>query len=660
VVSPWSAEIRPVGLAACKATVWRYRGQLRVTAVVKATFSFVHGAAMELEEPDEILVDDVHHEGDPARSLWAASDLAPYRLVADVVLVGHAHVGGGGAVRLAVFHDQTIVDKRIAIARDEASGPLPLVYERAFGGPGSDENPVGRGLDGAAMPDLIDPASPGRPIGFGPVAASWPARARLAGAGAGGPERGHVDARGHVVEVPSELEWAYFQAAPAGQTTDFLRGDEWIRLEGMDPELPVLQTRLPGAAAAGRVYGLVEGQGQPLAFHADNLHIDADRGRCSVTWRASFALGDEARLPELAILAGVEIGGHPIRWPESVPIVERAPEPPPPEEDPEFGMATIAFAPPEPAPTPSPEPPARERQPTVLLEWGEQGMVPAPPPPPPPARERQSTMLLEWADGGLPPPAPPPPAHERQSTVLLEWGDGGAPPAAPVPQQRQSTVLLSWAEVPDAPTERLRASEADVAIPDDHPLMGTMALTAEQASTPMPVGSPFRITEPGPSTSPRRVDIPGAPWAATASHAVPEPVGDELTRSVIPSLLMPDDLLDHLPTEKLHVKPRPAPAPEPEPEPVKAPAPEPEPVKVPAPEPAKAPAPVKVPAPVRVPAPPPIDADKGGSADRAWSWASVAEPPRAPPGRPPPPRPIPKPAVKSSLYGKFGPQPKKK
>ncbi len=593
MASPWSVEIRPLGLAACRTLAWRYRGQLRVTAVLKATFSFVQGEAMRLEEPDEIVAEDVHLDGDPSRCVVAASDLAPYRLVADVVLVGHAYVRRGVPVRLAVFHDHALVDKRVVVAPD-------------------------------------DPADPTRALDLGPVAASSPARACLVGG---------LDPRaiGHgVLDVPSDFDWAYFQAAPSGQTTDFLRGDEWIRLEGLDPELPVVLTRLPGAAAAGRLYGLIEGRPPTLAFRADHLHLDTDHRRCTVTWRASFSVASEAQLPRLAILAGVEIGGHPIRWPDSVPISVRAPAPPPPDDD-DFGMATIALAPPEPAPAEAPAP-SRAPQATVLLEWGEQG-VPPPPQDPAPSRQHQPTVVLEWGEQGVPPAASP--ALAFAQTLRIEQGPGGSPAADVPARTRQSTVLLTWGDDPPAPTEKLHVPTADVAMNYDSPLMGTLTLTEEQAATPLPMASPFRIAEPGAKPAAAAADIPGAPWAAGVPPLVPPPVESERTRSLKRGELLPDDLVDdplddNLPTEKIRIKPAAAPAPA---EPATAPA-------APAAEPPKK--------------APPADADKG-AADRSWSWATVAEPPRAAPApKPPPPRPVTAPAMKTSLYGKFGGQPKKK
>jgi hypothetical protein len=573
-------EIHPIGLVACGTTVWRFRGQLRVTAVVKAAFSFVQGDAMELEDPLDVLVDDVPYGGDPwsleglgpawstppdpARSAWGAGDLAPFRMRADVTLVGRAFFPSGrGTVRLAVFGEHLLLDKKIRVVRqaDEAL-PVPLIYERALGGRGSAENPAGTGLDpGSPLPDLTDPRDPRRAVGFAPVPRWWPARAGLLGA------LDPAALTAPIIEMPSDFDWGYFQAAPEGQTLDFFQGDEWVRLEGMHDEHAVLQSRLPGAMAAGRAYGLhgADAPPVPIVFRADNLHIDADRLRCSVTYRASFHVTDEAALAQLVLLAGVELPDHPIRWPESVrlasPVVEVVP---PPEEDPEHAPTQELIREPR-------------RQATVLMEWGEAGAPPARAPQPtlvmdadaaalPLPRARMSTVMMDWGETGV--PAPLPPQQQRQPTVLLEWPAGAAPAgAAPAPVQEargpMPTVLLDWgadappeaappAADPPSPLEGTMAWIDDDAIEviiddDDHPLMGTLALV-DDAGAARSVLAPFQLPAPGAARGAPAREIAGAPWASTPAAAVPRPL-DERTRSlVIPvSASIRDDLLDEAP-----------------------------------------------------------------------------------------------------------------
>src|SRR5262249_48066473 len=121
------------------------------------------------------------------RSVEAATDLAPYLPRCDVTLTGHAHAPGGcsaSSVRLALYRGtRPLLHKTLHVYGDRAgrSVPqpftrMPLVYERAFGGPGIAGNPVG-----SELPNIVSPADPAKPAGFGPISRFWPARRRLLG-----------------------------------------------------------------------------------------------------------------------------------------------------------------------------------------------------------------------------------------------------------------------------------------------------------------------------------------------------------------------------------------------------------------------------------------------------------------------------------------------
>ena len=55
--------------AAAAAVAWRLAGQLHVTVIAKATFSFVIDAPMRRSKPQEILRAEVHHANNPGRSI---------------------------------------------------------------------------------------------------------------------------------------------------------------------------------------------------------------------------------------------------------------------------------------------------------------------------------------------------------------------------------------------------------------------------------------------------------------------------------------------------------------------------------------------------------------------------------------------------------------
>lgn len=317
----------PVGQVAVGAIGWRFKGELRITAIVKATFAFTPDGAITRAEPQPIFRDEVQHGRGPARSVRFTSDLVPYRRRADVLFTGHAHAPPGGPVesmnvRFALF-DSThgarfLLDKSLVVRRKGGFQTIPLTYENAYGGIGFPDNPFGEGFpDGEGEPSVLDPADPRRPGCFAPVSLGVIPRRRLLGA-APRPsfERG-------VAQIPDDLDWDYFQAAPADQRTDFLRGDESILLEGLHPALPRVQVRLPGARGAGRIFGLGGAgvqEGRLLAMHADTLHISGDEQRITLTWRGTFPVASEAVLEAVRIALGVELPGEPEVWPDATTL----------------------------------------------------------------------------------------------------------------------------------------------------------------------------------------------------------------------------------------------------------------------------------------------------------------------------------------------------
>ncbi|AUX25720.1 uncharacterized protein SOCEGT47_062690 [Sorangium cellulosum] len=298
--------------------VWRFRGELRVTAIVKATFAFAQNTAMPRVAPQEIFRAEIHHGALPSRSVRFTTDRVPRLLQADVVATGHAHAPHGRPletlpVRLGLFAGgRTLLDKTLIVRKRGGFVRLPLDYEHAFGGLGFPDNPFGAGYRGAGEPNLLDPFDPARVAGFGPIAQAMPARKRLLGA----IPRALLERE--IAEIPDELCWDYFQAAPADQRPPFLRGDEWIVMDGLHPSAPRLRMRLPGARGLARVEGLSDAgidEREVLPLCADMLRIDGDEQRCTVTWRGSFPVPHEGALARIHVLAGVELPGEPIAWP---------------------------------------------------------------------------------------------------------------------------------------------------------------------------------------------------------------------------------------------------------------------------------------------------------------------------------------------------------
>jgi len=304
--------------ASCGAVLWRQAGVLWATVIVKATFRLVHDATAEIVDPLDIVFAD--RPRSPTGSLEASDEAVPRLPNACVVLAGSACAPAGqsirsAAVRLGVSGERKLIDKTLHVFGEPAEPggaaqpfqKLPVLWERAYGGPSFADNPVGSGAaPGSPPPSIIDPADARRPAGFGPIAQEWPARRHLLGS----VDPAALDAT--IPEIPAATDWRYFNPAPQDQQVDALNGNEWIVLDGMHPTLPRVQTRLPGAIARAEWRASSPAGGDAahaLELRADMLVIDADRMLCSVVWRGRFAVAQHELTAGIHVAAGVELPG---------------------------------------------------------------------------------------------------------------------------------------------------------------------------------------------------------------------------------------------------------------------------------------------------------------------------------------------------------------
>ena len=290
--------------------VWRsQRSGPMLSIVSKATYKLVKGVSPLADVQDDVNERDLHKENNPSMGLHSSSDLVPFKPRADVTLVGKAYAPPGELAQslIARLHVGS-VDKHVAVhaerylsrsgrvKADKFFSKMPLGYERAPGGKGTD-NPVGLHLGDrpdsrgrVRLPNLQRPDETigGRdtklsPIGFGPIPASWPSRAArvdqdapwLTGDFLAGP-------------IADDQDWAFFNVAPRDQQLPVILDDQLIVLEHLHPEEPKLATRLPGI----RPTAFVEraGGAQPLPMRGDTLWIDTNRLVQTVTWRAQLPL----------------------------------------------------------------------------------------------------------------------------------------------------------------------------------------------------------------------------------------------------------------------------------------------------------------------------------------------------------------------------------
>jgi hypothetical protein len=439
--------------------LWQKRpGVWALTVVCKATFSLCPGD-LPLAPEQEPLNESDRPWSDELRSLYASADLVPMKPRADVVLVGQAYAPNGMPVpsliaRLTVSD----VDKAVEIFGDRTLRPdgtiqegppfarMPLLYERAAGGVAT-SNPAGMSLEerdvygGAALPNLLKPgqvvSSPEdvlEPVGFGPLAASWPYRVEKLGrhASTWSPDQLHRR------PLPEDIDPLHFNAAPPDQRLQTLREDEHLFLDNLHPDYPRMAARLPGLRAQAFVER--RGNGQEIQLRADTLWFDTARLVCTITWRGHIALDRALEDGHVYFVTAQE--GQKLTWADVRPggAHTAAPEPEGTAVGSlaEHGQAmalpfanappSAASSPPQPAPSGERALPVRRAaEPPAPIEprrVADSDIFAAPPMAPPP-------MAPPMAPPPMAPPMAPPPAP---AAVESPWANAGALRAiAPVP-----------------------------------------------------------------------------------------------------------------------------------------------------------------------------------------------------------------------------------
>jgi uncharacterized protein YjbI with pentapeptide repeats len=292
---------------------WRFTpGRDVLVVIAKATYRLVPGGPCEpLDEPDPPS-GDVHWDDDEAASLAYASDFAPQKPRADVMLTGHAYARGDDRAAVRVHLKLGEVDRVITATGDRtwtavglrSPAPfeaMPLRWERAYGGAGHPANPVGIGAETAGdnplgrVANLEDPRFPvtssverPRPACFAPVAPTWEPRASKLGDFTGA----WASARWPL--LPESFDYAHFNAAPIEQQVKALRGDEAYVLGGVHPELAAIAGTLPvkrPRAYAERRPG-AGGGFYEVRLALDTVHFFPDELKVVLVWRGAVDVAD--------------------------------------------------------------------------------------------------------------------------------------------------------------------------------------------------------------------------------------------------------------------------------------------------------------------------------------------------------------------------------
>ncbi len=453
-----------------------------LTVVCRATFVLRPGETALAPEQEPLVAAERAYPDGSSHGLYAPCDLVPMKPRADVVLVGQAFSPGrqparSVRVRLVVGEiDKTVevhagrqFDLQGALHEGQRFTSMPLTYERGAGGPDG-PNPIGARPDGRdtygriTVPNLQPPgleiatqSDSIPPIGFGPIAAGWPGRASLLGAGVRAP------AEWHGQTVPAELDPAFFQAAPRDQQAPGLREDERIALYNLNVQHAELVTRLPGMYPRTFVE---RGAGGPrnVAMRADTLWIDTAREICTLTWRGQIPLDPPG--PAVRVLTALEKAGRPFTWEdlERLAAVTAAGK-----EGTQALTSTVTM----------PDVRRRGHNPTLPFT------ITPPTAPRGPAAAGGLPFRQAGAPGQAPPSAPPPP--NSGDTV-----DEAVPPA-PVPMAASMPMMPMAAPMP-APV----------------PMAAPMPI--------MPMAAPMPAPVPAPVATPAAVD---SPWARAGAAGVP-------------------------------------------------------------------------------------------------------------------------------------------
>jgi uncharacterized protein YjbI with pentapeptide repeats len=282
-----------------------------LTAIVKGTFRLRPAETAILAEEQLPLTGDTFESDDPSKPLRYPADFAPFKPRADALLVGTCHVPGGNPVTaarvtfqigprtksLVVYGDREWTTE--GVSTDPAPfTALPLTWERAYGGPAFERNPLGIGFaasergvvrDGDPLPNIESPdrllrlkSAIGEAAGFGPIPDSWPQRMHKCGTF----DDGYLKERWPW--SPANMDWGFFNAAPEDQQIQgYLRGDEELYMENLHPATSQYRSQLPGVRVRCFLDELVRQHYElrEIPMRLDTSWVDMDTETLVLVWR---------------------------------------------------------------------------------------------------------------------------------------------------------------------------------------------------------------------------------------------------------------------------------------------------------------------------------------------------------------------------------------
>lgn len=314
-----------------------------LTLIVKGTFDLAPGGvAAPAEEQlyptgDLFYPDDEKMQGGPRYS----SDFAYFKPRADLFCVGKCHAPAGTQVlgrqvtfsvgnrskQLKVIGDRHFKHTLLGSTATNAEpfSEMEMSYQNSYGGEGYLKNPAGKGFASIRtaageklrpLPNITRPqdqqSSPNtelEPAGFGPLGGMWPQRASKLGTYKGKymKERWPWFAK--------DFDWHYFNSAPEDlQIEGYLKGDETLFFENLNPTHPHYRSQLPGVNVKCFLSKAdTEQTGaehfQEVTMRLDTLWADMEEEKVVLVWRGvATILTDEYSEIEHLFIAQEETG----------------------------------------------------------------------------------------------------------------------------------------------------------------------------------------------------------------------------------------------------------------------------------------------------------------------------------------------------------------
>jgi uncharacterized protein YjbI with pentapeptide repeats len=247
----------------------------------------------------------------------------------ELLINGTAYVPGGAPrIGCSVRARLGTIDKSLYVVGDRrwkfggvASDPepfteMPLTWDRAFGGPGYPQNPLGKGfaplgkgeihpLPNIELPKQLIRAPGDRPMpaGLGAYDMMWPQRFSKIGT---------YDQEWLKERFPGlakDLDPTFFNAAPDDQQIEgYFRGDEVFTLENLHPSRPLIEGALPGVATRAFVtQKTAEGEVfRPVPMRLDTVRLFPHKERGILVFRGLIKVAEDDGADIVHLVIGAE------------------------------------------------------------------------------------------------------------------------------------------------------------------------------------------------------------------------------------------------------------------------------------------------------------------------------------------------------------------